>query len=314
VRGLIARLDESRFISSIISVNRVLETSFGAFAAGVSHPGVLSTNDMLTQQRSPRPNASGMATDTQWSALPRRQCRGKNRERTWVRFPALVAQCVGLFGVQPLISLSLRTKAVCGATKQPARHVYGYWKDQENRTRMPTERELRVAGRTDMTSALRRHGGWERNAREAGLTLTSIAKPRSIYLTFCTKMQPGTILRPHNYWAEFENLRNELMSFVRERRKSPSREKDASLVTSLSIPTTRELEYAKRHDLVRAIRKHGGAELVAKRLDLRFRYHSPGYWKKFDNVAKVRQLFRASFAAFPSIYFVTLARAVPPDA
>jgi hypothetical protein len=269
-----------------------------------------------------------MATDAQRSALPRRQWRGKNRERAWARCPAFVAQCVGLFGVQPLISLSLRTKAMCGAMKRPTRHAYGYWKDQENRTqelrkfaesqgdasRMPTERELRVAGRTDMTSALRRHGGWERNAREAGLTLTSIVKPRSIYLTFCTKMQPGTILRPHNYWGEFENLRNELMSFVRERRKSPSRKTASSLVTSLSIPTTRELEYAKRHDLVRAIRKHGGAELVAKRLDLRFRYHSPGYWKKFDNVAKVRQLFRASFASFPNSYFVTLALAVPPDA
>jgi hypothetical protein len=46
-------------------------------------------------------------------------------------------------------------------------------------------------------------------------------------------------------------------------------------------------------DLVRAIHKHGGFEAVARRLDLKFRYRSKGYWKNFANVEKVRSTVAA---------------------
>jgi hypothetical protein len=192
--------------------------------------------------------------------------------------------------------------AACrNATPRVARQEYGFWKEQGNRSRelrefalsqgdasrMPTERELRMSGRTDLSAAVRRHGGWELNAREAGLVLTSIARPRSIFLTFCTQIQPGSFMKPHNYWTEFENLRDELVAFMRLKQKRDTRQKHVRESARI-LPTTRELEDARRHDLVRAIRRHGGAEAVAKRMDLRFRYHSPGYWKKFENVEKVR--------------------------
>jgi hypothetical protein len=189
----------------------------------------------------------------------------------------------------------------------PSRRHRGYWNDPENLTRelrafaaaqgepsrMPTEAELRKGGRVDIGSAVRRCGGWERSAGVAGLVLTSIARPRSIYLTYCIDLKPGAILKPHKYWNEFDNLRDELMAFVRQKNTSDSGENDSGKRLNSAegpgmVPSTSELEQAGRSDLVRAIHKHGGFEAVARRLDLKFRYHSGGYWRKFENVERVR--------------------------
>jgi hypothetical protein len=202
---------------------------------------------------------------------------------------------------------SVSTEALPEPRLARARMKRGYWNDPENMTselrnfavaqgdpnRMPTESELRRGNRVDVASAVRRFGGWERAASEAGLVLTSIARPRSIYLAFCIDLKPGAILKPHNYWNEFSNLRDELMEFVKQRDSNSSRRnatKSIAVPSTLNrrlLPSTAELELARRSDLVRAIHKHGGFENVARRLDLRFRYHSGGYWRKFENVEKV---------------------------
>mmetsp|Transcript_2394 Transcript_2394/g.4142 ORF Transcript_2394/g.4142 Transcript_2394/m.4142 type:complete len:340 (-) Transcript_2394:993-2012(-) len=158
--------------------------------------------------------------------------------------------------------------------------------------RMPTQRELLLAGRQKLISAIRRHGGWEVVARAAGLSLTSIQRPRSLYLTYCVELKRGT-LKPHNYWKEFENLREELRNFIKEHGG------DRHAVDEM--PTTMTLEKANRSDLVRAIGKHGGMEAVARRMKLRFRYHSKGYWQDFENVIReVKKLSLEEDGKMPS--------------
>jgi hypothetical protein len=163
---------------------------------------------------------------------------------------------------------------------------------QEEPYVMPTDRQLVDGGRPDLAAAVRRHGGWVTCAREAGLVLSSIARPRSIYLTYCANIRPGTRMKPYRYWNEFENLRRELREFIRE----VSGEDDLRVVGGrATLPPTSELEKARRHDLIRAIRKHGGPEAVARRLDLRYRFRGSGYWREFANVAREVELLLDAF-------------------
>ncbi len=169
----------------------------------------------------------------------------------------------------------------CARTPKPRTRPYGYWTKHENLaqelvtfaisqndpTRMPTQAELLAAGRSDIVSAIRRNGKWSFAAKLSGLIPTSIAKPRSVYLSFCT---PISGARPHNYWSDFANLRAELAPYI----------------SSGKLPNANELYQQSRSDLVRAIGLHGGFPVVSARLQLRSRYRPSKYWLNFDNVAK----------------------------
>lgn len=149
---------------------------------------------------------------------------------------------------------------------------------------MPTATELQETGRQDLASAIRRYGGWEQCAKEADLILSSISRPRSLYLTYCTKLAPGKIMKRHKYWTEFDNLRKELVLFSQQHMN----QHDDVNSDRLQMPNMTLLENNGRHDLARAIRKHGGTYEVAKRLDLKSQYYSRAYWKDFENVKTVR--------------------------
>lgn len=184
------------------------------------------------------------------------------------------------------------------AAKQPRKRPYGYWKKTANlvaelqdfcaqsgeKGRMPTHSELLSAGRADIAGAIHRNGTWKTAADDAGLVLTSIVRPRSLYLTFCTDIKSPR-MRPYRYWRDFENLRRELEQFM---------ESQSSGADSL-LPSAQELEAARRTDLVRAIGMHGGFERVARLLRFRARYHSRAYWLQIDNIDKALRQFIAEF-------------------
>ncbi len=132
----------------------------------------------------------------------------------------------------PLLSCSNpKTQTPQSTPKQPKKRPYGYWKSPANlsaelrafadqsdeKWRMPTQAELLTGGRSDIAGAVRRQGTWKSAADNAGLVLTSIARPRSLYLTFCTEISSPR-MRPYMYWRNFENLRNELLEFVEARK------------------------------------------------------------------------------------------------
>lgn len=168
---------------------------------------------------------------------------------------------------------------------------YGYWKHRENilaelkeyvkqhknEPVMPTQSELLASGRSDLAGAIHRYGPWKMMADEAGLVLSSIAKPRSLNLVYCTTLKSER-LRPYMYWRDFENLRAELKIFLSEFCDQKDEE------CEYMLPTAVELEAAGRSDLVRAITKHGGWESVAARLNIRATHRTSEHWSHFENI------------------------------
>lgn len=145
---------------------------------------------------------------------------------------------------------------------------------------MPTQSELIEAGRVDLAGAIRRYGSWKTVADEVGLVLSSIAKPRGLNLIFCTKLKlrSGGI-RPHMYWRNFENLRAELTDAISQLCGNEELEECGNV-----IPTAAQLQVAGRSDLVRAIRMHGGWNVVAERLDIGVRFRPKEYWNHFPHI------------------------------
>lgn len=120
---------------------------------------------------------------------------------------------------------------------------------------MPTAKELEFSGRSDLAGAIRRHG-WARIATAAGLRLSSVARPRSLNLTFCTTLQLRSgRMRPYCYWRDFENVRNEVEDIMQSNGLQ-------------ALPSARILLSLGRSDLLRAITLHGGWLKVADRLNI----------------------------------------------
>lgn len=185
------------------------------------------------------------------------------------------------------------------ARKRP----YGYWKKPENihaellkfihdhsqAAVMPTQSELIEAGRSDLAGAIRRYGSWKKVADELGLVLSSIVKPRSLNLTFCTdlKLRSGG-MRPYMYWRDFDNLRTELVHVLEAMRQ----DEECELCEGV-LPSASQFEGIGRSDVVRAIRIHGGWNEVAKRLNLSSSSHAKEYWADFSNVeAEIRRIIQ----------------------
>lgn len=221
---------------------------------------------------------------------------------TSLRMPFTPFQSPSFHCSLPLVSSHVRHKCPfrqipLSCTAQPQKSTtsrkrpYGYWKHRENilaelkeyikqhknEPVMPTQSELLATGRSDLAGAIHRYGPWKKMADEAGLVLSSIAKPRSLNLVYCTTLRSER-LRPYMYWRDFENLRAELKTFLSD--FCEGRDEKCEYV----LPSAAELEAAGRSDLVRAIGKHGGWESVAERLDLHTAHRSSEYWSRFENV------------------------------
>lgn len=98
---------------------------------------------------------------------------------------------------------------------------------------MPTQRELRNAGRADLADALALHGGLRAAAARLGV------QPRK---------------RRDFYYASFANVARELYTLA-----------DAG-----AMPTTATLRAARRTNLLTVVRRFGGLALVARRLGLQY--------------------------------------------
>jgi superfamily II DNA or RNA helicase/septum formation topological specificity factor MinE len=148
-----------------------------------------------------------------------------------------------------------------------ARKPLNYWKDFSNLKRellafiekhgtlgvMPTDKKLIKAGRGDLPSVIRKHGGSQSVAERLGLTY---AKKRT------------------GYWDDFANLERELLAFI-EKHGTPG-----------VMPTREEFKKASRNDLNNALHRYGGSQSVAERLGLRLASTAkpPDYWKDFANI------------------------------
>jgi hypothetical protein len=135
----------------------------------------------------------------------------------------------------------------------------GYWDDFANVERellafikelgtlgvFPKRDEFKRAGRTDLTNAIRRHGGNQTVAERLGIAYTQ---------------------KRRGYWDDFPNVQRELLVFIKENG------------TSGVMPTATELTKAGRSSLAAAIQKHGGQQSVAEKLGLRYSKKQDGFW------------------------------------
>lgn len=174
---------------------------------------------------------------------------------------------------------------------------HGYWTNRDNiftellefvvshkqEPIMPTQTELIEAGRADLAGAIRRYGSWQQVAKELGLVLSSIAKPRSLNLIYCTDLKSGQ-MKPYMYWRDFDNLRKELTEFIEG-------DEPGKLSEQMMMPTASELEAAGRSDLARAIKIHGGWEKVGNRMNMSIRSQMAKTWREFEVMQReVRKL------------------------
>ncbi len=147
------------------------------------------------------------------------------------------------------------------------RKPHGYWQDLNNLKQelfsfteklgnpgiMPKHEELQEAGRSDLINAIVKCGGYSSAANKLGLKLTYKRNPK-------------------DKWNDFNNLRDELLNFVKQQ-GIPGR-----------MPMQKELTKAGRSDLNRGIKKHGTFQSVAERLELIYAKKQPGYWDDFTKV------------------------------
>lgn len=167
---------------------------------------------------------------------------------------------------------------------------YGYWSDLSNierelrdwmrahniKDKLPSQRQLRISGASSLAASIDRHGGLRVFARRMGVSLSS--------------------RRPNGYWDEFHNVANALRPYLQRGTRALPHDvchvdfdgvkvdiddihdttvvgKEANSVhgkTSdadrIFLPTQRQLINCGRHDLIRAIRYHGGSSAVALKM------------------------------------------------
>lgn len=136
---------------------------------------------------------------------------------------------------------------------------------------MPMQRELLIAGRSDLHRAIAQHGGYFKVGQLLGL-----------------RRADG---RVHRRWADFAVVQAELLSFI------------AANGTAGVMPTHVQLQLAGRSDLLSAIaRHHGSMHLVAERTGL---VVADGYafrdWLEFENLAREVRAFIAQSGGAPGV-------------
>ncbi|MDP9367432.1 MAG: SNF2-related protein [Chloroflexota bacterium] len=159
-----------------------------------------------------------------------------------------------------------------------AKKSKGYWEDFVNVEKelqqfivehgtpggMPTRGEFENANRSALAAAIvAHHGGLSAVGTRLGLS---------------TERQ-----RRHGPkgWDDFAILERELRAFVKDKG------------TEGMMPTLAQLKVHARHDLVSAINKHHGVEVVSKRLgwSLSYEKRRNGYWADFANVERELKAF-----------------------
>lgn len=155
-------------------------------------------------------------------------------------------------------------------------HPPGYWSDfsrveaelrafmeaQGTPDAMPTQHAMRLAGRTDLLHAIKRHGGPRAVAERIGV-------------------EPSNRRKSYGYWRNFANLEAEIRAYA------------AAHGTPTMMPTQEDLQANGRSDMVNAIRRNGGFYEIADRLGLqRTRpIHPLNYWNDFAVVERELRIY-----------------------
>ena len=157
----------------------------------------------------------------------------------------------------------------------------GYWKDIDNvekelrawmktlsiEDRLPTQKELRAAGKSSLSSAIDDLGG------------LAVFSPRL-----------GTPLahrRPNGYWNDIKNLEHELQCYMSEDDEGEGEGEGGDGRPKRLFPRLDSLKEAGRHDIVRAINEHGGVVAVATVLGL-----TPRRGRGWDEVSLLQELMK----------------------
>lgn len=160
-------------------------------------------------------------------------------------------------------SAAVASSSVARRPRRPA----GYWRDWKTMEgavrsfaeahtggRMPTQRELRAARRTDLLGALRFHGG-------LGHVTSRLALPAA-----------RRNRRRRDHWAEPSTLHAELRAYMADVGAYPR-----------LMPRREDLARHSRGDLIYAVERHGGFPAVAASMHLQ--WHGPAsYWRSFTNL------------------------------
>jgi hypothetical protein len=127
---------------------------------------------------------------------------------------------------------------------------------------MPTNDELRRAARSDLASAVGKHGGYPVVAEKLSLSLRYVVKR-------------------NGHWDDFSNIRSAVTRFLEAGDKKGV------------MPTKDELCKRGHSGLASAIQRHGGFGAVAERLGLRLSYSTKPkkYWKDLENLDKEIRAF-----------------------
>ena len=136
---------------------------------------------------------------------------------------------------------------------------------------MPTSAVLVKAGRSSLAAAISRHGGGNKFAERLGLQMSHSQKTKG-------------------YWKDFENLKIELLQFLK------------NAEDPLTMPNSKELSDAGRADLENPIRIHGGRDMVAERLNLKpgSKAKPAGYWDDFENIRREVMLIVGDSGVMPT--------------
>ena len=181
-----------------------------------------------------------------------------------------------------------KVAGLLGWSNSSARRPNGYWKDfatlkkelllftKENSSEitpglMPTQKQLRDLGRSDIVKAIEIHGGTTAVAEELGLSQRVVRK------------------RKH-YWKDWSKVEDALCTFVAERAAKDHLDSKTVGRSTKSrpsrMPSQRELRKAGRTDLAEAISDfHGGFREVAKKLGFVSKKKDDFFYNSFYNVA-----------------------------
>lgn len=130
------------------------------------------------------------------------------------------------------------------------------WMQKHNRSdRLPKHQELWNTGQHSLSVAVSLHGGMP--AFESRLNTPSPSKKRK---------QKG-------YWDDIQNVEHELKEWMKEN--------DCE-----TFPTRSKLRATGHHALVEALRRHGGMEVLTRRLGIEGAQRRRSYWKSDENLKK----------------------------
>ncbi|GJQ13512.1 hypothetical protein GpartN1_g5303.t1 [Galdieria partita] len=91
--------------------------------------------------------------------------------------------------------------------------------------------------------------------------------------------------KPRGYWKDYSCVRKEILQYVEQRDGVSGL--DENSIAFHRMPSANELRQSGRYALVLAISNHhGGFHTVAREIGLCPRYHSTGYWDRWEHVAK----------------------------